>query len=205
MAAREKQRSDFGSRMHEARKAAQLTQQQAARAMELSQSTISELELKAEGSTLVVQFARLYGCSADWLATGDGSPHDYGGQAIAHPVSLSAAETVPSITWEQAAMGEKSNELPRVFRIPIESGEMAPRVNPGSWVLFASHLKNDAKPGDGVLVRDSAGGLHFRVYRAGRLGTWEAHAENQNFQPLLSERDGLSVLAVLTAVEGRWC
>ena len=50
----------------------------------------------------------------------------------------------------------------------------------------------------------AGGGVHFRVYRAGRLGMWEAHANNPDYQPLLSDRDGLKVLAVLTAVEGRW-
>lgn len=119
---------------------------------------------------------------------------------VAHALSLQNAETVPSTTWEQIEMGGAQN----VFRLPIDTVEMEPRVKRGTWCQFAKHLAADARPGDGVLVTDRAGGLHFRVYRAGSPGTWEAHSANENFKPLISDADGLSVVAVLTAVEGRW-
>lgn len=119
---------------------------------------------------------------------------------VAHALSLENAETVPSTTWEQIEMGEAQ----RVFRMPIDTVEMEPRVKRGTWCQFATHLANDAKPGDGVLVRDKAEKLHFRVYRAGSAGAWEAHAANENFKTLVSDLDGLTVIAVLTAVEGRW-
>lgn len=120
---------------------------------------------------------------------------------VAHGMSLQSLETVPSTTWEQLEM-TTGTELPRTFRICIEDSSMAPKVKPGAWVHFNS--RESARPGDGVLVRDSTGQAHFRVYRTGRPGAFEAHAENPNFQPLYSERDGLTVLAVLTAVEERW-
>lgn len=121
---------------------------------------------------------------------------------VAHALSLDRAETVPSTTWGQLKMLQSTTD--GVFRLPIETVEMEPRVKRGTWVQFAGHLRKDAQPGDGVIVRDGAGGIHFRVYRVGAPGTWEAHAENENFKPLLSDRDGLQVVAVLTAVEGRW-
>ncbi len=58
-------------------------------------------------------------------------------------------------------------------------------------------------PGDAVLLRDINGGHHIRLYRQG-VGRWEAHATNEAYQPLDSERDGLQVLAVLTGVMARW-
>lgn len=97
-------------------------------------------------------------------------------------------------------MGGSSN----VFRLPIDTVEMEPRVKRGTWCQFARNLANDAKPGDGILVTDSTGELHFRVFRAGSPGSWEAHAANENFKPLTSVADGLTIIAVLTAVEGRW-
>lgn len=61
------------------------------------------------------------------------------------------------------------------------------------------------RPGDGVLVSDSSGGVYFRIYRAGRADRWTAVALNPAYGPDLdSERDGLRVLAVLKAEEGRW-
>lgn len=96
------------------------------------------------------------------------------------------------------------DELPRTFRICIEDSSMAPKVKPGAWVHFNCREVPTVRPGDGVLVRDSTGRPHFRIYRSGRPGEFEAHAVNEHFQPLYSERDGLTVLAVLTAVEERW-
>lgn len=65
-------RSAFGQRMLAARTHARLTQIQVSTALSISQGTLAELERKGEGSTLVVQFAKLYGCSPEWLALGDG-------------------------------------------------------------------------------------------------------------------------------------
>lgn len=95
-------------------------------------------------------------------------------------------------------------ELPRTFRICIEDASMEPKVKPGAWVHFNSREAETVRPGDGVLVRDNTGRVHFRVYRATRPGRFEAHAVNVHYDPLESERDGLKVLAVLTAVEARW-
>lgn len=122
---------------------------------------------------------------------------------VAHGMSLQGLETVPSTTWEQLEM-TTGDELPRTFRICIEDSSMAPRVKPGAWVHFNSREAGTVRPGDGVLVRDRTGRVHFRVYRAGRPGEFEAHAESEHFKPLESLRDGLAVLAVLTAVEERW-
>lgn len=124
-------------------------------------------------------------------------------KGVAHRMSLHRIETVPSMTLEQITMRE-SKELPATFRMPIENGEMSPRVKPGAWVQFSSVLAGEARPGDGVLVKDATGGIHFRVYRAGRPGVWEAHSESPDYETLFSDRDGLQVVAVLTAVEGRW-
>lgn len=96
----------------------------------------------------------------------------------------------------------EKDSLPPSFRLQVIDSSMAPRVPAGTWVVFDSRLP--PKPGDGVLVRDSSGAVHFRHYRAGRPGMWEAHAENTAYSAMESARDGLQVMAVLTAVEGRW-
>jgi transcriptional regulator with XRE-family HTH domain len=55
-----------------ARERAKLTQAAVCAALEISQGTLSELETKGQGSSLVVQFAELYRCSPRWLALGAG-------------------------------------------------------------------------------------------------------------------------------------
>jgi transcriptional regulator with XRE-family HTH domain len=69
----ERDRTPFGARMFQARTVAGLTQMEVKGKLKISQGTLSELEHTANSSGRVVEFARLYGCDADWLATGERS------------------------------------------------------------------------------------------------------------------------------------
>lgn len=87
-------RTPFGARMFQARKDAKLTQMAVTKAMNISQSTLSEAENKAHSSGLVAQFAELYKVSPLWLATGDGPKRAPASQADAidwHTVALGLA------------------------------------------------------------------------------------------------------------------
>lgn len=95
------------------------------------------------------------------------------------------------------------HELPDVFSVTIEDDSMAPRVRRGDVVRFSRDVA--PRPGDGVLVRDTAGRWFFRIYRERRPGEWEAHPLNDAYQPLDAARDSLQILAVLTGIEEqRW-
>lgn len=197
----------LGQRLKYARKKRGFSQEYLAKRAEVGQPTISKLELGRSSETAaIVRIAFELKIPASWLESGKGAEPDWNvlyEDALDHPVSLEAAQTVPSITREQL-MNQQRSQIPEVFRMPIENEEMAPRVRRGDWVLFSSALVHDARPGDGVLVRDQNGGLHFRVLRSGHTGSWEAHAENVNYRPLRNHEHGLELIAVLTAVEGRW-
>ena len=65
-------RSEFGSRMLEAREAVGLTQQAVRDALGVAQSTLSHLETAAKGSARTIEFARLYEVRPEWLASGVG-------------------------------------------------------------------------------------------------------------------------------------
>lgn len=65
-------RTPFGQRMYDTRKHAKLTQEQVRTKLKISQSTLSELENEANSSGHTTAFAKLYGCDAHWLATGQG-------------------------------------------------------------------------------------------------------------------------------------
>ena len=64
-------RTPFGQRMLEARRAAKLTQVQVCKALDIAQSTLSELETTANSSGKVAEFAALYQRHPLWLATGE--------------------------------------------------------------------------------------------------------------------------------------
>lgn len=141
------------------------------------------------------------GYAALWIAKGVGPKFK---KSVAHDMSHQAGsiETVRSMLWEELVLLKTKEELPPVFQVPAADNSMAPRLRQEVKATFERDLTPQL--GDGVLVRDSAGDLHIRIYRRGRPGTWEAHALNEDFAPLLSDRDGLEVWAVLTAVDGRW-
>lgn len=115
-----------------------------------------------------------------------------------HALSLSAVKVVPHLSWGQLM----TDDLPGVFRLALVDDSMAPRAGAGQVVTFARTTQ--AHAGDGVLVADREGNHFFRRYAERRPGHWQAVAENADYQPLDSIIDGLTVQAVLVAVDGPW-
>ena len=65
-------RTLFGERLVQSRKHAKFTQINAAKAVNMSQGTLAELEREGQGSSYTVQLAVLYEVNPSWLATGKG-------------------------------------------------------------------------------------------------------------------------------------
>lgn len=65
-------RTEFGSRVIQARKNAGLTQHGLSAATGIKQSTIAEMEVSGQSSLMTPQIARACGVDAYWLATGEG-------------------------------------------------------------------------------------------------------------------------------------
>lgn len=119
---------------------------------------------------------------------------------VAHILSEPVGYHSPLLVWEAIL---PNSELPVVFRVAMPDDSMSPRIRPGDLIEFDCRLQ--PRTGDGVLVRDSFGGLYVRVYRQARPGSWEAHPINGNFLPLSSDHDGLAVLGVLVGLpRSRW-
>lgn len=118
---------------------------------------------------------------------------------VAHDLSQFKPEHAPLLDW--GALME-ATKLAQIFWTTLPDDSMAPRAPAGKRVCFDRGMT--PMPGDGVLVADALGAVYFRLYRAGPAGRWTAAALNSAYQDLESERDGLRVLAVLKAEEGRW-
>lgn len=197
--------SEFGKRLRSAREHAGLTQEQLAQRAGVAQSTLATAEMKGAGSRKTPQLAAACGVDAHWLATGQGQMLQESGQSqvglppVAHPVILDEITVIPRITWEDLV---SRASLPLAFEVAAPDASMAPKVPQGTVVKFEREL--EARPGDGVLVRDREGHHYLRIYREKRPGHWEAYAINDAYSPLDSQADGLTVVAVLTAVAGRW-
>lgn len=126
------------------------------------------------------------------------APRGMGVSTVAHELSHFSPQHVPLVTWGDNMLNGKTP----IFWTKLPDDSMAPRAPAGKLVCFDATMK--PQPGDGVLVRDRAGGFYFRQYKAGPVGRWTAHAINPGYEPLDSERDGLEVVAVLKGEEGRW-
>lgn len=68
----DRERTDFGRRLKDARLAAGMTQAYVCKRLGFSQGTLAELESTSLSSALTPQLANLYGVSALWLASGEG-------------------------------------------------------------------------------------------------------------------------------------
>lgn len=144
--------------------------------------------------------AEVLGCSVDLLlGRSESGQSQVGLPPVAHPVILDEFTVVPTINWESLL---DTVALPDVFKLAAPDTSMAPKVPQGTMVEFTRSLQ--PRPGDGVLVKDRDGHHYLRIYREKRPGHWEAYAINDAYSPLDSQADGLTVVAVLTAVAGRW-
>lgn len=78
----------FGGRLKWARESARLTQKQVCQEIGIAQPTLSELEgPTSKGSSKTVQFAKLYGVSAEWLANKEGAPNSEEGVELQKKLS----------------------------------------------------------------------------------------------------------------------
>lgn len=145
----------------------------------------------------------MLGLNPIWLATGVGpmwrDPPSDAGSVSSSPAVV---HTVPPLVSWVDLMNTKADDLPEEFRIEAPDSALSPRLEAGQLVTLDRRLT--PRRGDAVLVEDTAGGRHLRLYRPTIGGAWQAAALDADFPPMLSDRDGLTVLAVLTAVASRW-
>ena len=207
------QRTPFGQRLFDARRAANLTQKQVATAIGMSQGTLAGLERTAHSSGLTVQLASLYKVSAEWLATGSNlaresspnwsneqhanagaRPRGLPAQPVSHPGRF---DQVPVYAWETLM----PMAAPIRFAVRCPDDSMSPFLRTGSVVYLERGLI--PKPGDIVLISDADGRFYLRLYRPRTATTWEGRPLNDLYQSLDSEREGLKLAAVFVGMEGR--
>jgi hypothetical protein len=202
--------AEYSERLLEAMAAAGYDKTRLHRALGVSYQAVKKATEGGKfGTTNHLAAAKLLGVSPDWLESGRGDRTPKSGGAnhepqLAHGMSQPqfSIETIRSMLWEELMGLKLKGELPPLCQVAAPDNAMAPRLRQGVRATFERDLAPQF--GDGVLIKDSAGELHIRYYRRGRPGTWEAHAESEDYAPLLSDRDGIEIWAVLTGVEGRW-
>lgn len=190
----DRERTPFGLRLLEARKAAGLSQKAVEAAIGIPQSTLAELESAASSSGYTAQLAALYGVDAVTLATGEPAP----ARGVAHDLSQSANTVgLPRLTWERL-MGADLNQP---FELVVMDDSLADEIASGSIARFHAAGAVAAIPGRPVLVRDKDGNHYLRDFQAGAGGRWKAVARKRGYQDLDSEEHGLVLVAVMKGVD----
>lgn len=177
--------------MLQARESAGLTQKQVCEALGMSQSTLSELEREAGKSGRTVELARLYGVSAEWLATGEGSATPGLSSSQAQHLSHLEIKLPQHVQWGDLMSGAV---LPPWFTLALGDDALFPEHPRGKRLIF--ERVDSAEAGQVVVVEDSHGERCVRIYTGGRGGRWTAAATRAGHDTLDSVEHGLKVLAV---------
>jgi transcriptional regulator with XRE-family HTH domain len=131
MAKEERERTEFGIRLRQARLHAKLTQPQLAKASGIAQSTLSELENVGHGTASTTKIAAVCGVRTEWLALGEG------------PMLPETSGLSPEVTELAAAIdkltGRQRGLALRVMRDIVEAADEAnstPKDEGGSSVAY---------------------------------------------------------------------
>lgn len=144
MAKREIERTPFGQRLFDARTQAGLKQVPAAEKIGIGQSALAELEKKGLGSSYTIVMARVYGCDAHWLATGEGSPNYRGAQEqLASSDEPSPSEWAHLNDYREASKADRA----RIDALAAESAEKMRALR--REMMERMGLPPEAQPGAG--------------------------------------------------------
>ena len=207
--------TEFGARLREARKAANVTQATLAKKVGIGQSTVAELEKSGNGSSHVPAIAAVLGCSALWLATGEGAMKD-GFDKNVTPTAM-GMRPYPVISHVQAG-ALKEIAVPYgpgdgfdveygdddasqwSFFLEIEGDSMLPDFRPGDRVLIDPDVSPN--PGDFVAARNTKEEATFKKYRVRGLDAsgnevFELVPLNDNYPVLRSDEQHLRVIGTM--------
>ncbi len=193
-------RTKFGTRMLAAREQAGLTQLEVRSRLDISQSTISELENSANGSSRVAEFASLYKVDPMWLATGKGEMRpreDKPPLVAAEPYHYAAVRRVKfklsagisgfeveyqdedraPIFFRRDWIASKGFDPDKLFAVEINGNSMEPSLFDGDYVVVNT---GDVTPRDGeVFALNFEGELVIkRLVREG--DAWYMRSDNQD-------------------------
>lgn len=124
--------------------------------------------------------------------------HSYLAQPVSrNSVTVDTPSNLQTVNWRDGAMVSSQKR----FVVVAPDDSMEPIILKGSRVILDRTLT--ARNKDIVLIEDSAGEWYLRTYRQAPNARWGAKAENTDYDPMDSERDGLRVLAVFDGYHGR--
>lgn len=158
----------FGGRLKLARKAAQLTQKQAAAKAGMSQGTLSDLENDGStSSTYTARLAHAYGVNARWLADGEGDPVPVAGapggptRATTSTIPVAGYAKLGENGWYEEVQTLGSNGYveahssdPDAYALRVRGDSMFPAIRDGWYVVVEPNGTPMAGEYVAILLRD---------------------------------------------------
>lgn len=137
------------------------------------------------------EFEQLTGINAHWIKTGLGPKYvsESEAQRLSHP-----SFKVPQKPMTMREL-EMNVRLPDAFEVELEDDAMAPDFPKGCVVRFRA--ASAAEFGNRVLIKDSKGRLHFRLYAQSAEAPWIGLATHPAFIAMRPE-SGAEVVAIKT-------
>lgn len=160
---------------------------------------------------------RLFGCSVKFIQTGEAAPIPP--DTVKDFTNFKPIDTnsQPGIichqagviySWDEVLRMYKSGlegSLPDVFSVEMADDSLAGRARRGDVITLCRSRVETVEAGDGIMVKTAKGSYMIRIYKPKGDDSFLAVPMNPNYLPLHSDRDGLTILAVVVGVpQCRW-
>lgn len=153
---------------------------------------------------------RIFGCSVKFIQTGEAAPIPP--ETVKDFTNFKPLDTTqqPGVVyaWDEVIRMYKSGlegSLPNVFSVEMADDSLAGRARRGDVITLCRSKVEAVEAGDGVMVRTAKGNYMIRIYRPNGDDSYLAVPLNQNYLPLHSVEDGLTIMAVVVGVPAcRW-
>lgn len=184
--------TDFGKRLKEARKHAGLTQQQLAKRVGISQSTIAELERTGSGSSHVSTMAVTMRVSAIWLEKGVG---DMLAGVVKQPIDLENNPDYPAIKRVKFKLSAGASG----FGVEYQSDSGNPLVFQREW-----YEKNGFDPDKLLATIVANGSMEPGLYDGDTVIVNTAQIEPKDGRVFAVNYEGELVIKRLVRDDGEW-
>lgn len=179
-----------------------------AEAMGESRQTIGNWKARGVSKAGAIKAEHIFGCPATFILNGEKTTDKLspGFTNVTFPDKNHQPGLV--FAWDEVIRMFRAGieaALPDVFSVELTDDALPGRARKGDIVTLCRSKVATIEAGDGVLVRTASDHYMLRIYRPKGDGTFLAEATSAHYQPLHSEDDGLSIIAVVVGVPScRW-
>lgn len=168
----------------------------AAKALKIPYGTYSGHEngLRGIPRDRVIEYARKYRVSAEWLLTGTGQMEDGGAAEVPVLSWISAGSMMREDVSDEALGTITVTDLPPGDWIALKVvGDSMDRISPPESIIFVDRKDRKLIPNGLYVIADEEGNATYKRYRPGPPPRFEAVSMNQAHEPIFPDGDPVVV------------